>query len=119
MPITTAEPRLRTAVAEGEEMMQLNWRASGTVPKNTMPKGDEGHGDQQALRRNARLDRDRVAAAGSGLGLAVVKEIADANGWRITSRAARQTGASIRVHLPGDTAGPARTLAESAVAVPV
>lgn len=61
--------------------------------------GLKGAEFDRALLRNERLDRDRDAAPGSGLGLAVVKEIADANGWRITSCAARQTGASIRVHL--------------------
>jgi YD repeat-containing protein len=55
---------------------------------------------EQALRRNARLERDRLRAAGSGLGLAVVQEIADANGWRLESCAGRQTGASIRLCLP-------------------
>jgi signal transduction histidine kinase len=53
-----------------------------------------------ALKRNERLERDRDSADGSGLGLAVVKQIADANGWRIDSCTARQSGASIRVHLP-------------------
>lgn len=55
---------------------------------------------ERALQRNERLDRDRSRAEGSGLGLAVVQQIVDANGWRLESCAARRTGASIRVHLP-------------------
>ncbi len=52
---------------------------------------------EQALLSNERLDRDLGAAKGSGLGLSVVKEIAEANDWRITACQARRTGASIRV----------------------
>lgn len=52
---------------------------------------------EQALLRNERLDRDRDAADGSGLGLSMVKEIVEANGWTISSCDARTTGASIRV----------------------
>jgi signal transduction histidine kinase len=55
---------------------------------------------EQALQRNERLDRDRSRAGGSGLGLAVVKEIVDSNGWRLDSCPDRRTGASIRLHLP-------------------
>ena len=51
--------------------------------------------------RNQRLERDRVTADGSGLGLSVVKEIADANNWRLSSCAGRRTGASILIELPG------------------
>lgn len=57
-----------------------------------------------ALQRNQRLDRDRDYADGSGLGLAVVKEIADANAWRISACDGRRTGASIRVVLPATAA---------------
>ena len=52
---------------------------------------------EQALQRNERLDRDLNVAEGSGLGLSVVKEIAEANDWRITACQARRTGASILV----------------------
>ncbi len=52
---------------------------------------------EKALQRNERLDRDLDAAEGSGLGLSVVKEIAEANDWRITACQGRRTGASIRV----------------------
>jgi signal transduction histidine kinase len=69
--------------------------------------GLKGAEFEQALRRNERLDRDRDVAAGSGLGLAVVRETADAHGWRVTSCAARQAGASLRVHLPGAAVVPA------------
>jgi K+-sensing histidine kinase KdpD len=33
------------------------------------------------------------------VGLAVVKQIVDANDWRISSCAGRRTGASIRIHI--------------------
>ena len=52
---------------------------------------------EHALMRNQRLDRDLGAAEGSGLGLSVVKEIAEANDWRISACNGRRTGASIRV----------------------
>lgn len=52
---------------------------------------------EQALKRNERLDRDLDAADGSGLGLSLVKEIVEANDWRITACGGRRTGASIRV----------------------
>lgn len=64
--------------------------------------GLNGEAFQQALVRNRRLERDLGAADGSGLGLAVVKEIADAQGWRLNSCAGRRTGASIRVELQAD-----------------
>jgi two-component system, sensor histidine kinase LadS len=54
---------------------------------------------EQALLRNQRLDRDKESADGSGLGLSMVKEIVDTNGWTISSCAGRTTGASIRVVL--------------------
>jgi two-component system, sensor histidine kinase LadS len=63
--------------------------------------GLNGAAFEQALLRNQRLDRDRAVAEGSGLGLSVVKQIAEANDWRISSCADRQTGASIRIELPG------------------
>lgn len=62
--------------------------------------GLSGTNFEQALARNARLDRDRWVAEGSGLGLSVVKEIADANNWQIASCPDRRTGASIRLSLP-------------------
>jgi len=52
---------------------------------------------EEALLRNRRLERDLDAAEGSGLGLAVVKEIADANDWQLSACAHRSTGASIRI----------------------
>lgn len=61
--------------------------------------GLSGAAFEAALRRNQRLERDLAAAEGSGLGLSVVKQIADANDWRLTSCAGRQTGASIRISL--------------------
>lgn len=62
--------------------------------------GLSGAAFERALLRNERLERDRSSAEGDGLGLAVVKEIAEANGWRLDSCAGRQTGASIRLYLP-------------------
>jgi len=56
---------------------------------------------EQALQRNARLERDLDAADGSGLGLSVVMQIADANNWHLTSCAGRRTGATIRLAIPG------------------
>jgi signal transduction histidine kinase len=65
---------------------------------------------EQALLRNQRLERDLASAEGSGLGLAVASEIADANGWAITACAGRKTGASIRVDLPARSDGQLRRL---------
>jgi signal transduction histidine kinase len=62
--------------------------------------GLNGPAFEQALIRDRRLARDLVAAEGSGLGLSVVKEIVEANNWRLTSRAGRRTGASILIELP-------------------
>jgi two-component system, sensor histidine kinase LadS len=59
--------------------------------------GLSGAAFAQALVRNQRLDRDLSAAEGSGLGLSLVKQIAEANDWRISSCVGRRTGASIRV----------------------
>lgn len=62
--------------------------------------GLSGPAFEEALQRNQRLDRDRHAASGSGLGLSVVTDIAQAQGWRLSACAKRQTGASIRLHIP-------------------
>lgn len=61
--------------------------------------GLRGAAFDQALMRNQRLERDLAVADGSGLGLAVAKEIVDANGWRLTSCEDRRAGASIRVDM--------------------
>ena len=63
--------------------------------------GLSGAAFEQALLRNERLDRDRATAEGTGLGLSVVREIADVNDWQITSCAHRRSGASIRVAMSG------------------
>ncbi|OJU52846.1 MAG: hypothetical protein BGO03_03650 [Mesorhizobium sp. 61-13] len=62
--------------------------------------GLNGTAFEQALMRNRRLERDQVVADGSGLGLSVVKEIVEANNWRLGSCAGRRTGASIVIELP-------------------
>jgi signal transduction histidine kinase len=67
--------------------------------------GLSGLAFEQALLRNQRLDRDRTQAEGSGLGLSVVKETAEAQDWPITSCAGRRTGASIRIGMPEAGAG--------------
>jgi two-component system, sensor histidine kinase LadS len=59
--------------------------------------GLAGKSFEQALIRDQRLDRDLAVAEGSGLGLSVVKQIVEANKWKITSCEGRRTGASIRV----------------------
>lgn len=85
---------------EGRVLIAVRRQGSGHVVEihDTGP-GLSGAAFEQALKRNQRLDRDRLEADGSGLGLSVVKEIADANEWLVTSCAARRTGASIRIHL--------------------
>jgi signal transduction histidine kinase len=62
--------------------------------------GLNGTAFEQALIRNRRLERDQAVADGSGLGLSVVKEIIEANNWRLSSCAGRRTGASIVIELP-------------------
>mgnify|MGYP001089641051 FL=1 len=86
---------------EGRIVVALRREGAGhRVEVHDAGPGLRGAAFERALRRNERLERDRLTAEGSGLGLAVVKEIADANGWHLTSCADRQTGASIRLHLP-------------------
>jgi signal transduction histidine kinase len=75
-------------------------RAGHRVEVHDTGPGLSGAAFEQALLRNQRLERDLASAEGSGLGLAVASEIADANGWAITACAGRKTGASIRVDLP-------------------
>ena len=88
---------------EGRILIALRSEGSGKrVEIHDTGPGLNGAAFERALLRKERLERDRDRAAGSGLGLAVVKEIADANGWRLSSCASRTTGASIRLHLPAD-----------------
>jgi two-component system, sensor histidine kinase LadS len=87
---------------EGRILIGLRRSGSGhRIEVHDTGPGLSGAAFEQALVRNQRLERDRSAAEGSGLGLAVVKEIAEANDWAITSCVGRRTGASIRVELPG------------------
>ncbi len=51
-----------------------------------------------------RLERSRSrATGGSGLGLAVVKQVCDANGWTLTLADAPTGGLEVRVEVPGTT----------------
>lgn len=60
----------------------------------------------QALERNARLDRDRPEAEGSGLGLTIVQDIVTAQGWTMTPCNRRRTGASILLEIPATSISP-------------
>jgi len=83
---------------EGRIVVALRRHGSGhRIEVHDTGPGLSGAAFEQALVRNERLARDRSAAEGSGLGLSVVKEIAEANDWRISSCVGRRTGASIRV----------------------
>jgi signal transduction histidine kinase len=87
---------------EGRIVVALRREGAGhRVEVHDTGPGLKGEAFEQALKRNERLDRDRDVAAGSGLGLSVVKEIAEANTWTLSSCAARTNGASIRLHVPG------------------
>ncbi|MGE0500405.1 MAG: sensor histidine kinase [Rhizobiaceae bacterium] len=87
---------------EGRILIALRHNAGGhRVEVHDTGPGLSGAAFDQALLRNQRLERDLDAAEGSGLGLAVAKEIAKDNDWSITSHPGRRTGASIRVDLPG------------------
>jgi two-component system, sensor histidine kinase LadS len=55
---------------------------------------------EQARGRGERLERDRMNTEGSGKGLAIVTEIAQAKGWRVFSCEHRRAGSSICVVVP-------------------
>jgi signal transduction histidine kinase len=87
---------------EGQIVMGLRRHGTGhRFEIHDTGPGLNGAAFEKALMRNERLERDRAAADGSGLGLAVAREIVEAHGWRITSCQGRRTGASIRVELSG------------------
>lgn len=91
---------------QGRIIMGLRRHGAGhRVEVHDTGPGLSGAAFEHALLRNQRLDRDRTAADGTGLGLSVVKEIVEANDWRITSCAGRRTGASIRIFIPGRSDG--------------
>lgn len=75
--------------------------ASHRIEVHDTGPGLSGEAFEQALVRSQRLDRDRSVAEGSGLGLAVAREIVAANDWTITSCAGRRTGASLCIDLRG------------------
>jgi signal transduction histidine kinase len=64
----------------------------------------------QALERNARLDRDRPEAEGSGLGLTIVQDIVAAQGWTMTPCNRRRTGASILLEIPATSIAPRHSI---------
>ena len=83
---------------EGQVLVGLRRHGSShLVEVHDTGPGLKGEVFELAVQRNQRLDRDRAAADGSGLGLAVAKETCDANGWELTSCGGRTSGASIRV----------------------
>jgi signal transduction histidine kinase len=93
--------------SEGRVVVALRRHGSGhRVEVHDTGPGLNGAAFEQALIRNQRLERDRVAADGSGLGLSVVKETVEANNWRLSSCEGRRTGASILIELPGASAEP-------------
>ena len=86
---------------EGQVLISLRRQGNGhLVEVHDTGPGLKGATFTKALQRNERLERDRATVEGSGLGLAVVKETVDANGWQISSCAGRKTGATVRIHLP-------------------
>lgn len=83
---------------EGRVVIALRRDASGhRVEVHDTGPGLRGDDFRLALMRNQRLERDLDAAPGTGLGLAVVAEIAAVNGWSISACEDRRTGSSIRV----------------------
>lgn len=86
---------------EGRILLALRREGTGhRIEVHDTGPGLRGAAFRQALERNQRLERDRLRANGSGLGLAVVSEIAAGNGWHLDACERRRTGASIRLHLP-------------------
>ena len=85
---------------QGRVIIALRRHGSGhKIEVHDTGPGLAGANFNYALQRNQRLDRDLHAAEGSGLGLSVVNETVASSGWKISSCAARTTGASIRVTL--------------------
>lgn len=88
--------------AQGQVLVALRRCGSGhRVEVHDTGPGLRGAAFEQALQRHQRLARDLQVAEGSGLGLAVVDSIVQANGWRLRTCDRRRTGASICIVLPG------------------
>ncbi len=93
---------------EGRILIGLRRHGAGlSVEVHDTGPGLSGATFEKALRRNERLDRDRGVADGSGLGLSVVRDVADSNGWQVSSCEHRRSGATIRIAISqgGDSAG--------------
>jgi signal transduction histidine kinase len=85
---------------------------------------DDGPGIEEDQREHVfdrfhRTDtaRDR-ASGGAGLGLAIVRAIAEAHGGRVAAKAGREGGASIELELPGYVAGGVRRGASDVSSTP-
>ena len=88
---------------EGRIIIGLRRHGAGlSVEVHDTGPGLRGTAFEKALLRNERLDRDRLVADGSGLGLSVVREVADSNGWRVSSCERRRSGATIRIAISAD-----------------
>ncbi len=102
---------------QGRIVLALRRHGSGhSIEVHDSGPGLSGPLFAQALVRNQRLDRDLAAAEGTGLGLSVVKELADANNWRITSCEGRRTGTSIRIELSAGVSSGVQSASVSAEA---
>lgn len=90
---------------EGRILLSLRRAGDGLrVEVHDTGPGLAGAAFAEALARGARLARDRDAAEGGGAGLAIVTEIAAAEGWRLSACPRRRRGASLRLHLPRSAA---------------
>jgi two-component system, sensor histidine kinase LadS len=90
--------------AQGRIVVALRRDGTGhRIEVHDTGPGLAGTSFEAALQRHARLERDRAAADGSGLGLSVVRDIVDESGWKVSACAGRRTGASIRITIPAQS----------------